>query len=110
MTAEQPNVTGLRRGYLRDRRCGILIAQAIRRVVGREQSREFLFIEAGQPQIEIEILQVQEFQAKQIVVPLRPSDGYVDHEPKGLHLRFGPLVAKYHGNFRQTKFSRRFET
>jgi hypothetical protein len=42
--------------------------------------------------------------AKQILIPLGPSNGAVDHQAERFHLSFTPVIAKHHRQLRETQF------
>jgi hypothetical protein len=76
---------------------------------GGEIPVDFVAVETSHSKIKLETLQIREFEAKQFLVPVRPSDRTIHHQPKRLHLRFRPLIAKNHRHFRHGELLRCFQ-
>ena len=82
--SEQPNVTEARSGMLRRRRHligAVVIFGITQKVV------DLSVIEAGERKIEVEALEVGEFQCQEFLVPFCPAHRTVHQQPERLYLR-----------------------
>src|ERR1035441_2916761 len=63
-----------------------------------EQILDFRYVEAGKAQIEIERIDLLEFQGQEFIVPVRPCDRSVDEQTECFDLGIRPFITKDHGD------------
>ena len=70
-----------------------------------QQPVEFAVVEAGQGEIIVGGLQFLQFEAQQILVPIRPGGGTVHQQAQRLDLSLGQIIGQDHRDFGEAEFA-----
>ena len=101
--ATKPQIAGPGHRVIGQRRRGIAFG---RRRPRRSKSSISLVSNPVRPRSKSDCLEVLQLQSQQFLVPVRPGSRPVHHEPEGLDLRRGPLVAQDDRDLGNAHFAR----
>jgi hypothetical protein len=90
--AQAPKVADLGYGRFRQRWsrvCPLVVFQ-------RQQAIDLARVESGEAEIKVRFLEILQLEGQQLLVPVGPGHGSIDHQPESLDLRRRPLVAQDH--------------
>src|SRR5271154_6311652 len=106
MRAQNPEVTHTRNSMFGDRRrCVVFLAGQI----AEEIFVDFVRFKAGETKVEIEGLEILEFQPDQLSVEIRPGGRAIHEETKCFDLRLAPFVTEDYRNLLDSGFLRSLE-
>ena len=74
-----------------------------------EQAVEFVLVKAGQLQVEVQVLQVLEFQGQQFLVPVRQLRHAIDADAERLDLGVGQVIGEQDGDGGELELARGLE-
>ena len=74
------------------------------RLVAEQECVDLASVEAGQRKVEVQFLEVEQFERQKLRVPVGPVHGAVHQQPEGFDLRVGPVVTRDHGHLGHSQF------